>query len=225
MCVQSGLHGRWDHRGNVDECQATESILVCDQAGVLCEDAACYEAVNGLDPFCDDNNWDEFCVACAASQPGYAGLDCSSVGAACETEKVVSPCAEQASCMDTEGSFTCTCDAGYEGDGFSCANIDECAQEASPCDPNAQCFDSQGGFECVCGEGYFGDGFSCCEDGDGDMVCTGEDVCPGVADPDQVDSDEDGIGDACECFEGITCDDGNPCTDDSCDPAVGCVRE
>ena len=96
---------------------------------VLCEDAACYEAVNGLDPFCDDNNWDEFCVACAASQPGYAGLDCSSVGAACETEKVVSPCAEQASCMDTEGSFTCTCDAGYEGDGFSCANIDECAQE------------------------------------------------------------------------------------------------
>jgi len=29
-------------------------------------------------------------------------------------------CAEGATCMDTDGSFTCTCNAGYTGDGVNC---------------------------------------------------------------------------------------------------------
>ena len=35
----------------------------------------------------------------------------------CVTE---SPCHTNATCNDTEGSYTCTCDIGYSGDGFSC---------------------------------------------------------------------------------------------------------
>ena len=44
-----------------------------------------------------------------------------------------------------------------------------------------------------------------CEDGD---ACTTGDVC---------------FGGACNSGSALDCDDENPCTDDSCDPAVGCV--
>ena len=30
------------------------------------------------------------------------------------------PCDTQASCTNTDGSFDCTCNSGYEGDGQSC---------------------------------------------------------------------------------------------------------
>lgn len=42
-----------------------------------------------------------------------------------------------------------------------------------------------------------------CDDNDGDGLCATEDVCPNVADEDQLDTDGDGIGDACEgCADG-----------------------
>ena len=35
--------------------------------------------------------------------------------------QVSSPCSSDASCADTPGSFTCTCNTGFIGDGFTCA--------------------------------------------------------------------------------------------------------
>jgi trimeric autotransporter adhesin len=60
-------------------------------------------------------------------------------------------------------------------------------------------------------------------DADGDGIRDETDDCPTVANPSQVDSDNDGIGDACECLN-IDCDDSNPCTDDACNPSTGCVH-
>ena len=37
-----------------------------------------------------------------------------------ECEAGVSQCDENADCTNTEGSFTCGCQVGYTGDGFTC---------------------------------------------------------------------------------------------------------
>jgi hypothetical protein len=60
-------------------------------------------------------------------------------------------------------------------------------------------------------------------DADGDGIRDERDDCPSVANPAQTDTDEDGIGDACECVN-VNCDDANACTDDGCDPESGCVH-
>ncbi len=37
-------------------------------------------------------------------------------------ECLTNPCHVNASCDDTEGSFTCQCHAGYPGNGFNCSS-------------------------------------------------------------------------------------------------------
>ena len=32
-------------------------------------------------------------------------------------------CSPNATCTNTNGSYTCTCDTGYTGDGFNCTGI------------------------------------------------------------------------------------------------------
>jgi len=49
-----------------------------------------------------------------------------------------------------------------------------------------------------------------CVDIDGDGITTSEDNCPNVINPDQLDSDQDGIGDACDDCNGIVFATGNP---------------
>ena len=48
---------------------------------------------------------------CCSSFPNFVDTnECSTV----------SPCHANATCNNTEGSYTCTCDSGYSGDGVSC---------------------------------------------------------------------------------------------------------
>ena len=37
-----------------------------------------------------------------------------------------SPCDANAECTDTNGSFKCKCNEGFEGDGLTCEDADEC---------------------------------------------------------------------------------------------------
>ena len=67
-------------------------------------------------------------------------------------------CPEKAKCQNTEGSYTCKCFDGFEGD--NCADIDECNSTTS-CDVNAKCRNINGGYECRCKESYYGTGDSC----------------------------------------------------------------
>ena len=37
-----------------------------------------------------------------------------------------SPCDPNADCFDTSGSFKCKCREGFEGDGLTCEDVNEC---------------------------------------------------------------------------------------------------
>eukprot|EP00484_Ammonia_sp_Unknown_P010312 CAMPEP_0197072460 /NCGR_PEP_ID=MMETSP1384-20130603/210108_1 /TAXON_ID=29189 /ORGANISM="Ammonia sp." /LENGTH=496 /DNA_ID=CAMNT_0042511277 /DNA_START=138 /DNA_END=1628 /DNA_ORIENTATION=+ len=58
-------------------------------------------------------------------------------------------CDSNAVCTNTAGSYTCECNTGYSGDGYSCTDDDECALGTDDCSTKVQCVNSAGSFECV----------------------------------------------------------------------------
>ena len=84
-----------------------------------------------------------------------------------------------ADCHNTIWSYTCTCHAGYQGNGWTCTGIhvasfsqwlhatycthvdlNEC-NGGNRCDVNADCSNAPGSYTCRCHAGYQGDGFIC----------------------------------------------------------------
>ena len=68
-------------------------------------------------------------------------------------------CHEEATCVDTEGSYNCECNDGFIGDGVNCTDINEC--DTNVCSPSANCINTKGSFSCKCLPGFVGDGFNC----------------------------------------------------------------
>ena len=70
-------------------------------------------------------------------------------------------CSANAFCTNTEGSFTCTCRDGYEGDGVTCENPNLPCRGV--CSDDATCV-QDGPFDaCVCNDGFEGDGITCAD--------------------------------------------------------------
>ena len=111
-------------------------------------------------------------------------------------------CDANAICSNTNGSYTCSCNEGYEGDGFTCSDIDECDLGTDNCDANASCQNTPGGYTCSCNTGYSGNG----------VECTDIDECLG---PNNCDANaiclNNGGGYTCTCDSGYT-GDGLTCT-------------
>ena len=98
-------------------------------------------------------------------------------------------CHDNATCTDTDGSYNCTCNTGYEGDGVNCTgicieyhspptvpvaktyqadglfllslDINECVSAQDNCHTYASCTNTAGSFYCMCDSGYEGDGVNC----------------------------------------------------------------
>ena len=69
-------------------------------------------------------------------------------------------CHSNAVCSNRNGTYACSCNDGYEGNGFNCTDINECNGENS-CHINADCSNRNGTYNCSCNDGYEGDGFNC----------------------------------------------------------------
>ena len=74
-------------------------------------------------------------------------------------------CSDDAVCVNTEGSFSCTCERGFTGDGRVCLvtqlNQNECEDGSNDCSQNAECIDLEDGYMCRCRVGFRGDGNTC----------------------------------------------------------------
>ncbi|HEY5920588.1 MAG TPA: EGF domain-containing protein, partial [Kofleriaceae bacterium] len=163
------------------------------------------------DEACDDgaSTADDGCSASCRVEAGYtctgSPSTCSDINE-CATSN--GGCSPNASCMNTPGSFTCACAAGYSGDGVTCDDIDECATNNGGCSANASCANTAGSRSCACNAGYDGDGVACT---DIDECATANGGCAGTC--------TNSVGSyTCACPTGFTLDtNGHACNDvDEC---------
>src|SRR6185436_6353227 len=132
-------------------------------------------------------------------------------------------CSANATCQNTAGSRTCTCNTGYTGDGVTCTDINECATNNGGCSANATCQNTAGSRTCTCNTGYTGDG----------VTCTDINECltnNGGCDPNATCTNTPGSR-TCTCKtgftgNGVTCTDINECTNgtNNCDSNARCVN-
>jgi hypothetical protein len=71
-------------------------------------------------------------------------------------------CDPNATCTGTgPGTNSCTCNAGYTGNGTTCTQVNPCTVNHGGCDPNATCVFLEGDLACNCNTGYAGPGTTC----------------------------------------------------------------
>lgn len=99
-----------------------------------------------------------------------------------ECAEVPQRCDLNANCTNLPGSYECTCDRGFTGDGvncsgivnfsinireshnlnFPCIDIDECQNGHDDCDRQfGICENTIGSYNCSCKPGFTGDGLMC----------------------------------------------------------------
>ncbi|XP_066274128.1 latent-transforming growth factor beta-binding protein 1-like [Branchiostoma lanceolatum] len=91
---------------------------------------------------------------CAGSSSSTRDCDCRDINE-CLDDTLNNCDLDNGSCVNTQGSFHCECDDGYniQADGRTCQDIDECADN-STC-VNGACTNSIGSYNCTCNSGYW----------------------------------------------------------------------
>ncbi|KAH1019720.1 hypothetical protein HUJ04_009502 [Dendroctonus ponderosae] len=68
-------------------------------------------------------------------------------------------CDRHAQCFNTVGSYGCSCNPGFEGDGRRCDPVSSCANIS--CTQDAECVENGSEASCRCLPGFRGDGYNC----------------------------------------------------------------
>lgn len=186
--------GRCEFFGGDGVC-TVDCVSSCPGEGLFCVDGLCTP--------------DDYCPISSPDGPGCDTCDKCALGASCTP--------------GTPGqgeTFICACDAGYVGDGYTCLDVDECADGSAQCDANATCFNTPGDFTCACNQGYIGDGTTCSLAPDTCSMCDANAACLDVAG-----------NQSCVCNpgwdgNGFTCVDVDECANGAaqCSPLASCTN-
>lgn len=112
----------------------------------------------------------------------------------------------------------CDCDAGFRGDGYTCKDIDECANDNTLCE-NGHCLNYPGSFRCECEMGFMH------PDESNEQTCVDINECEMFSNLCVFGRCENIFGMfRCECHEGYKLDgSGGNCTDiDECENPQSC---
>jgi hypothetical protein len=200
-------------------------LLACDDGDPCTTDACsqsagCGHLPSGQMPCSDGNSCtsDDVCIAggckggpvsCDDGQPCTA--DACNTKSGCSHVPVNSPCDDGDLCTDGDACKAGKCAATAKNcdDGVGCT-VDTCSQGVGclhkpvdgACDDNNTCTDDACSTVIGCDHKAV---VATCSDGN---ACTSPDVC---------------MDGNCAGGQALKCDDGNPCTDDTCQGVVGCV--
>lgn len=133
-------------------------------------------------------------------------------------------CDENSSCMNTDGSFSCTCNKSFFGNGKICLE-GQC--DDGICPENKKCVSSNT-VDCECKDGFITEEDDTCTDVNeclGSADCNTNAVC--INTPGSFDcACEDGFlgnGSYCGCYEGFQLNENEKCTDiDECQISENC---
>ncbi|XP_055313801.1 protein kinase C-binding protein NELL1-like isoform X2 [Sitodiplosis mosellana] len=135
-------HGEFSITGCVN-CTCTDGVLGCAQ--IVCPQLSC-------PPETQIQETNQCCKFCPGDD--YCGK-----GHACHIN---------ATCLNLNTKYSCTCRLGFQGNGFDCTDIDECAQQGGQygnhCHLNTVCENTIGSYVCNCLPGFRRvDKFNCAE--------------------------------------------------------------
>ena len=156
---------------NIDECD--EGNHVCSK-NAICNDleglytCKCKDGFVGDGVICNENPCDH-CGEASCNANGhcqcpkgyiYKNKKCIDVN---ECDAANSPCQANSACINTDGSFVCTCHFGYilQRGPDICVDLDECTLGTHQCHKDAKCSNYSGGYNCACKEGFKGNGLNC----------------------------------------------------------------
>uniref|UniRef100_A0A8C5P065 Stabilin 2 n=1 Tax=Jaculus jaculus TaxID=51337 RepID=A0A8C5P065_JACJA len=173
----------------------------CDKT-CLCAHGACDNRIDS----------DGACLA-GSCRDDTAGRFCNKQTSACGP--YMDFCHIHATCEYSNGTASCICKEGYEGDGMMCSEKDPCmGSTPGSCSPNAECIRTgTGTYQCLCQQGWTGNGRDCVEINNcllpGTGGCHDNAICLYVG-PGQNE---------CECKKGFQ---GNGI---DCEPVISCLEQ
>ena len=177
---------------DIDECARGTDDCTPEPAG------RCTNTIGGFECSCE-----------TPAFVGATGRDCVDYDE-CTDATYTGLCSSVARCENGFGTWDCICNDGFEGDGFTCTDIEECARDLDDCHLDADCTNTVGAYTCTCHAGYEGTGVFC---SDVDECASGTHGC-GL---NEVCVNQVGMPNLCECAVGTT----RPTPDAPCEIRCG----